>query len=82
MKKKLIYEKYAGLYRKHLYILESELNKKRINEHHKYCDELYEKVKLRFGPNLIQTEYFINGDYPYIKIAFISSGTLIYAKVL
>ena len=74
--RRMILEKYAGLYRKHLYRLEqkisneqSKINSAIVNEQYKYCDKLLEKAYDKYGKFIKQAEYFIGiGEKPHIII--------------
>ena len=75
-RRRMIFEKYAGLYRKHLYLLEekklaeeSKINYEIVNEQYKYCDKLLEKAYDKYGKFIKQAEYFIGiGEKPHIII--------------
>ncbi len=72
----MIFEKFAGLYRNHLYRLEekklaeeSKINYEIVNEQYKYCDKLLEKAYDKYGKFIKQVEYFIGiGENPHIII--------------
>ena len=74
--RRMIFEKYAGLYRKHLYRLEEEklaeeskINYEIVNEQYKYCDKLLQKAYDKYGKFIKQVEYFIGiGEKPHIII--------------
>ena len=75
-RRRMIFEKFAGLYRKHLYRLEekilaeeSKINSTIVNEQYKYCDKLLEKAYDKYGKFIKQVEYFIGiGEKPHIII--------------
>ena len=75
-RRRMIFEKFAGLYRKHLYRLEekklaeeSKINYEIVNEQYKYCDKLLEKAYDKYGKFKKQVEYFIGiGENPHIII--------------
>ena len=75
-KRRMIFEKFAGLYRKHLYRLEqkksneeSKINSEIVNEQYKYCDKLLEKAYDKYGKFIKKVEYFIGiGEKPHIII--------------
>ena len=75
-RRRMIFEKYAGLYRKHLYRLEqkisneeSKINSTIVNEQYKYCDKLLQKAYDKYGKCIKQVEYFIGiGEKPHIII--------------
>ena len=75
-RRRMIFEKFAGLYRKHLYRLEqkisneqSKINSAIVNEQYKYCDKLLEKAYDKYGKFIKQAEYFIGiGEKPHIII--------------
>ena len=75
-RRRMIFEKFAGLYRKHLYLLEekklaeeSKINYEIVNEQYKYCDKLLEKAYDKYGKFIKQAEYFIGrGEQPHIII--------------
>jgi hypothetical protein len=75
-RRRMIFEKFAGLYRKHLHRLEvkqlaeeSKINYKIVNEQYKYCDKLLEKAYDKYGKFIKQVEYFIGiGEKPHIII--------------
>ena len=75
-RRRMIFEKFAGLYRKHLYRLEekklaeeSKINYEIVNEQYKYCDKLLEKAYDKYGKFIKQAEYFIGiGEKPHIII--------------
>ena len=67
--RRIIFEKYAGLYRKYLFVSKQE-----------YLDKLYDKVLLTFGRTLIHTEFFHWGEKPYLKITYLYKDNIVYAK--
>ena len=75
-RRRMIFEKFAGLYRKHLYLLEekklaeeSKINSTIVNEQYKYCDKLLEKAYDKYGKIIKQVEYFIGiEEKPHIII--------------
>ncbi len=75
-RRRMIFEKFAGLYRKHLYLLEekqlaeeSKINSTIVNEQYKYCDKLLQKAYDKYGKFIKQVEYFIGiGEKPHIII--------------
>ena len=75
-RRRMIFEKYARLYRKHLYCLEqkisneeSKINYEIVNEQYKYCDKLLQKAYDKYGKFIKQVEYFIGiGENPHIII--------------
>ncbi len=68
--RRIIFEKYAGLYRKHLFRSKQD-----------YLDKLYDKVLLTFRRTLISTEFFHWGERPYLKITYLYKDNIVYAKV-
>ena len=75
-RRRMIFEKFAELYIKHLHRLEekqlaeeSKINYKIVNEQYKYCDKLLEKAYDKYGKFIKQVEYFIGiGEKPHIII--------------
>ena len=75
-RRRMIFEKFAGLYRNHLYRLEekklakqSKINSTIVNEQYKYCDKLLQKAYDKYGKCIKQVEYFIGiGEKPHIII--------------
>ena len=75
-RRRMIFEKFAGLYRKHLYLLEqkisneqSKINSAIVNEQYKYCKKLLEKAYDKYGKFIKHVEYFIGiGERPHIII--------------
>ena len=75
-RRRMIFEKFAGLYIKHLHRLEEEklaeeskINYEIVNEQYKYCDKLLEKAYDKYGKFIKQAEYFIGiGEKPHIII--------------
>ena len=75
-RRRMIFEKFAGLYRKHLHLLEekklaeeSKINSAIVDEQYKYCDKLLGKAYDKYGKFIKQVEYFIGiGERPHIII--------------
>jgi uncharacterized protein (DUF885 family) len=75
-RRRMIFEKFAGLYIKHLHRLEektlaeeSKINYEIVDKQYKYCDKLLQKAYDKYGKFIKQVEYFIGiGEKPHIII--------------
>ena len=85
--KKRIYSKFVYLYERHLFLeelkekkrlkqleeIEEEKYREKINEQHKYLQDLILRIYDVSTDHILESELCIGGEIPYIKINFIDS---------
>ena len=92
--KKRIYSKFVFLYERHLFLeelkekkrlkqleeIEEEKYREKINEHHKYLQDLIYRIYDTSTDHILENELCIGGEIPYLTVTFVKDNGIVYMR--
>jgi hypothetical protein len=92
--KKRIYSKFVYLYERHLFLeelkekkrlrkleeIEEEKYRGKINEQHKYLQDLMKRMCDTSTDHILESELCIGGEIPYLTVKFVKNDGTIYTR--
>ena len=92
--KKRIYSKFVYLYERHLFLeelkekkrlkqleeIEEEKYREKINEHHKYLQDLIYRIYDTSTDHILENELCIGGEIPYLTVTFVKNNGIVYMR--
>ena len=92
--KKRIYSKFVYLYERHLFLeelkekkrlrkleeIEEEKYREKINEQHKYSQDLMKRMYDTSTDYILESELCIGGEIPYLTVKFVKNDGTIYTR--
>ena len=92
--KKRIYSKFVYLYERHLFLeelkekkrlkqleeIEEEKYREKINEQHKYLQDLIYRIYDTSTDHILENELCIGGEIPYLTVTFVKNNGIVYMR--
>jgi hypothetical protein len=92
--KKRIYSKFVYLYERHLFLeelkekkrlkqleeIEEEKYREKINEQHKYLQDLIYRIYDTSTDHILENELCIGGEIPYLTVTFVKDNGIVYMR--
>jgi hypothetical protein len=92
--KKRIYSKFVYLYERHLFLeelkekkrlkqleeIEEEKYREKINEQHKYLQDLILRIYDVSTDHILESELCIGGEIPYLTVTFVKNNGTVYIR--
>lgn len=92
--KKRIYSKFVYLYERHLFLeelkeqkrlrkleeIEEEKYREKINEQHKYLQDLMKRMYDTCTDYILESELCIGGEIPYLTVTFVKDNGIVYTR--
>ena len=92
--KKRIYSKFVYLYERHLFLeelkekkrpkqleeIEEEKYREKINEQHKYLQDLIYRIYDTSTDHILENELCIGGEIPYLTVTFVKNTGIVYMR--
>ena len=92
--KNSIYSKFVYLYERHLFLeelkekkrlrkleeIEEEKYREKINEQHKYLQDLMKRMCDTSTDHILESEPFIGGEIPYLTVTFVKDNGIVYMR--
>ena len=92
--KNRIYSKFVYLYERHLFLeelkekkrlkqleeIEEEKYREKINEQHKYLQDLIYRIYDTSTDHILESELCIGGEIPYLTVTFVKDNGIVYMR--
>ena len=92
--KNRIYSKFVYLYERHLFLeelkekkrlrkleeIEEEKYREKINEQHKYLQDLMKRMYDTCTDYILESELCIGGEIPYLTVTFVKNNGIVYTR--